>query len=113
VIDAERGLDAGLLEPQVARVEVVERPVLERAVMEPGVRLLFRVVGEAREGEQRDPVVRLVVAQPGADVIAEDHLGADEDRVVVDHLAQPGGLEVDVVEPRVDHGFGHLLLLDG
>ena len=104
MVEAERRRDAGLLEAQVARVQVLEARVLERRVVHPGARVLLRVVDEVREREQRDPVVRVVVRQPGADLVLEDHLRADERAVEVDHLLQPGGLEVDVVELRVDHG---------
>ena len=71
VVEAEGRLDPGLAQPQVARVQVLEAVVLERAVVQARARLLVRVVDEAREGEQRDAVVRLVVGEPGADVVLE------------------------------------------
>ena len=108
VVEAQRRGDPGLLEAQVARVQVLEARVLERRVVHPRARVLLRVLDEVREREQRDPVIRAVVGQPRADLVLEDDLGTDERAVEVDHLLQAGRLEVDVVERGVDHGVGHV-----
>ena len=108
MVQAQRRGDAGLLQPQVARVQVLEAGVLERRVVHPRAGVLLRVVDEVRERQQRDPVIGAVVGQPRADLVLEDDLGTDERAVEVDHLLQAGCLEVDVVEGRVDHGgVGH------
>ena len=103
VIDAERRLDPGLLQTQIAGVELVEPGVLEGRVMEAGAGLLLGIVGEAGEREQGDPVIRGVIAEPGADVVLKVDLGADEDRVEIDHLLETGRLQVEVVELGMDH----------
>ncbi len=89
VVEAEVGLDPGLAQPQVAGVEVLEGVVLERAVVQPGAGVLLGVVDEPGEREQRDAVVGRIVGQPRADVVLEQHLGADDERVPVDQLLQP------------------------
>ena len=104
VVEAEVRHDPGLLEPQVARVELVEAVVLEGGVVQPRPRVLLGVVDEVRERGQRDPVVGLVVGDPGAERIPEEHLGPEQHAVPVDHLLEPGGLEVDVVQLGVDDG---------
>ena len=71
--------------------------------MQAGAGLLVGIVDEAGEREQGDPVIRVVVAQPGADVVLKVDLGADEDRVEVDHLLETGRLQVEVVELGMDH----------
>ena len=111
MVEAQRRDDARLPEPQVARVQLVEAPVLERAVVHPGARVLLGIVDEVREREQRDAVVRTVVGQPRADLILEHDVDADERAVEVDHLLEAGGLEVDVVEGRMNHGLGDVGLL--
>ena len=93
-----------LAQPQIVRVELLEVGVLERAVVHARARVLLRVIHEPREGEQRDPVVGAVVAQPRTGGVLEDDLGADHLAVPVDHLLQPRRLEVDVVELGVNHG---------
>ena len=57
------------LQPQVAGVQLVERSYSNAEWCMPGVGLLLGVVDEVGEREQRDPVVRLVVGQPGAEVV--------------------------------------------
>ena len=57
--------------------------------MQAGAGLLLRVVREAWERQQSDPVVGLVIAEPGPDRILEVDLGPDEDGVEVDHLLEP------------------------
>ena len=113
MIDAERRLDPGLLQTQIGRVELVEARVLEGRVMQAGAAVLVRVVAETGEGQQGDPVVSLVVAEPGANVVLKVDLSADEDRVEIDHLLETGGLQVEVVELGMDHcrRVGHVSAL--
>ena len=92
------------LEPLVGGVQLVEAGVLEGRVVHAGAGVLLGVVDEVREREECDPVVGFVVGHPGADLVLVDHLGADQGGVEVDHLLQPGGLEVEVVELGVNHG---------
>ena len=106
VVEAQRRRDLLLLEPQVARVQLLEARVLERGVVHAGACLLLRVLDEVREREQRDPMVRFVVGQPRAALELVDDLGADERPVAVDHLLQTGRLEVEVVELGMDHRGG-------
>jgi hypothetical protein len=77
VVEAEVRRDPGLLEPQVARVELLEAGVLEGGVVQPRPRVLLGVVDEVRERGQRDPVVGLVVGDPGAEGVLEQHLGSE------------------------------------
>jgi hypothetical protein len=107
VVETEVRHDPGVLEPQIARVELFEAVVLERRVMQPRPRVLLGVVDEVRPRGERDAVVGGVVGQPRAEVVLEEHLGPDQDRVPVDHLLQSGRLEVDVVELGVDDVSGH------
>jgi hypothetical protein len=109
VVEAERRLDAGLLESQVARVEILEGVVLERRVVEPGSRVLVGVVDEVRERGQRDAVIGLVVGDPGPELVLEQDFRSEQRGVPVDHGLELVGLEVHVVELGTDKGpvIGH------
>ena len=86
VVEAERRLDAGLLESHVARVEILEGAVLERRVVQPGSRVLVGVVDEVGERGQRDAVIGLVVGDPGPESVLEQDLRSEQRRVPVDPL---------------------------
>ena len=109
VIEAERRHDPGLLEPQVAGVELVEAVVLERRVVQPRARVL--APGRRRSSGTRSARSggwpRRWRATPRT-AYWKRTSAPTSDGVPVDHLLQPGGLEVDVVELGVDDGVsGH------
>ena len=112
MVEADVGLDPGLAQPQVARVEVLEARVLEGAVVQPGARVLLGVVA-------RSPGTRAARCggwprrwrarrrrRPGSCTSAPTS-GA----VPVDHLLQARRLQVDVVERGLDRCRSSGLLL--
>ena len=108
MVQAQRRSDPRLLEAQIARVQVLEARVLERRVMHPRPRLLLRVIDKVREGQKRDPVIRLIVRQPRAALKLMMHFRTNQRAVEVDHRLQSRRLEVEVMERWVNDCVRHV-----
>ena len=88
MIEAERRLDAYRAQAVEMVHQIVETIEFERAVMHTVVADLVGVVGKAGYGEERDPMIRLVVGGPSPNIIAELNLNADDQRIPFDHLIE-------------------------
>jgi len=94
MVEAHEREDSLVLEAHVVVKPLVELGVLERGVVQPGAgRLVDRLLG-LRMRDQRDPVVGLVVGQPGGAVaLVPGH-----------HFVELEGEEGGVVQFRRDDG---------
>ena len=105
MIDADVRLDARLAQAQIARVELLEARLLEGAVVKPRAIVLAqdRRRSPGRPAARCGGWRRRSTARPRPASWKRTSAPTTV-AVPVDHLLQAGGLEVEMVELRVDHG---------